>query len=62
MVLKLAKIHVFSSFEINIVPNRSIPPKLENLEVNYAADKCNKGVAVCEFSLITLNVKDGYHN
>ena len=61
MVLKLAKIHVFSSFEVNIIPNGSVSPELEYLKVNYTTDESDKGVTISKLFLITLYIENGYH-
>lgn len=61
MVLKLAKVHVFPSFKVNIIPNGSVSPELEYLKVNYTTDEGDKGVTVCKLFLITLYIENGYH-
>ena len=56
MILKLTKINVVSFFKIDVVPISGVSPKLEYLKVNDTAYHSNKGVAVCQFCLITLNI------
>jgi hypothetical protein len=62
MILKLTKVHVFSSFKVNIIPHGGVSPELKNLKVNYTTDNGHKGVTVSKFFLITLNVKNCYHD